>query len=95
MYGIPIEELGQQQHEAKEPCPRCNGGGVVWGRCCGGLMNQCGCMGMPIDIECHLCEGTGKIDKPLSEEELLGLVDFLNEQKEIDDYMKQFQTDIK
>src|ERR1035438_2917908 len=87
MYGIPQEELSQQQWEAKEECPRCKGSGVVWGRCCGGLVNECGCMGLPVDIDCSLCEGTGRIDKALIDDELTNLVDFLNEQAETTEYM--------
>ena len=64
-------------------CIRCNGAGAVWGSCCSGLANECGCMGMPVDMPCHLCKGSGVLEKELTEAEIAELQDFIVEQNEI------------
>ena len=79
MYGIPDDELGLQQWEAKDVCPLCVGVGVIFGKCCNGT--DCGCMGLPVDMDCSLCDGLGRVD-PLTETQLKELEPRIKEQKE-------------
>ena len=40
-------------------------------------------MGMPVDMPCHLCKGSGLLEKELTETEIAELQDFIAEQNEI------------
>lgn len=63
---------------------------MVYGTCCAGLSNQCGCMGMPVGMECSMCDGSGLIEIEPTSELIESLKDFITEQTDIDEHMKQY-----
>lgn len=63
-----------------ETCPLCNGSKVIWGRCCLGYM--CGCMGMPVMVDCFLCKHTGVLQEDLTEDQIEALPADIKDQDE-------------
>jgi hypothetical protein len=44
-----------------QECPSCDGNGIVAIECCNGY--RCSCRGQAVEMQCNVCEATGKINE--------------------------------